>query len=206
MAMGITIIGAGGHAKVVAGSAIDAGYTIELVVDKDPGMKGKKLLGHLVGIQSTAMKENVHQAAIIAVGDNRTRQRLATDMHASDWVSVVHPKAYVHPSVKIGPGTLVCAGAIIQPDAEIGAHAIINTGAIVEHDTYVGDFAHVGPAAVLGGGVRVEEGAFVGLGVKVKPLMKVGAWSIVGVGAVVVGDVNPRATIIGNPARPMSRR
>lgn len=197
------ILGAGGHAKVVVATAEAAGFEIAAIYDEDDGKRGKALLGHAITVPTPAAGDwPKDAAAIIAIGDNRVRQRLAA-IHTLNWPAVVHPGAMVHPSVTIGPGTLVCAGVIIQPDAKIGAHAIINTGAIVEHDCRVGDYAHIGPAACLAGNVDIGEGAFVGAGTTVIPGIRVGAGAIVGAGAAIVTDIAPDAKVGGVPARPL---
>jgi acetyltransferase EpsM len=88
----------------------------------------------------------------------------------------------------------------VQVGAEIGAHTIINNGSGVGHDAQVGDFAHLAVSHV-GAESQVEEGAFLGIGSVVLPRLIVGAWAMVGAGAVVMADVPPGSTVIGNPAR-----
>ena len=78
--------------------------------------------------------------------------------------SLVHPSAWIAPSVSLSDGAQVMAGAIIQPDCEIGENSIINTGANIDHDCVVAGNVHIAPGATLCGGVRVGVGAFVGSG------------------------------------------
>lgn len=193
------IVGAGGHAKVVAATFLEAGRQIEAILDKDPSRQGAALLGHEILPQSGYSMDG--RTAILAIGDNKTRLRLASALRPGAWTSAVHPRAYVHPDAQLGVGTLVCAGAIVQPGAIIGDHVIINTGSIIEHDCVVGDFVHVAPAACLAGGAILEEGAFVGLKAGLLPAVRAGAWSTIGGGACVIEDVPPGATVVGVPAR-----
>jgi acetyltransferase-like isoleucine patch superfamily enzyme len=58
---------------------------------------------------------------------------------------------------------------------------------------------------VLAGGVTAARGAFVGAGAVCAPNVAIGANSVVGAGAVVVRDVPPDTTVIGNPARVLRR-
>ena len=44
-------------------------------------------------------------------------------------------------------------------------------------------------------------GAFIGAGAIVIPGKKIGAWSIVGAGAVVINDIPDGVVVVGNPAR-----
>ena len=199
----VAVIGAGGHAKVVVATLRMAGIEVVAVNDDATALRGRELGG--VPVRGPVAAAEVSTGAlVIAVGDNRTRRRLAEALGRAPgrrWANAVHPAAIVDPSVAIGPGAVVFAGAVVQTDARLGAHAIVNTGATVDHDCRVGDFAHVAPGVHLGGEVEVGEGAFLGIGCAVVPGIKIGAWATVGAGAVVVGDVEPGATVKGVPAR-----
>src|SRR5262249_19405674 len=146
---GVVILGAGGHAKVVIGTLQAAGHRVAAVLDDDGSRRGQTLLGlPLVGALAELAGTGETQA-VLAVGDNRVRERLARQFRNVAWVTAVHPSAYVHPSVSLGPGTLLFAGAVVQPDAVIGAHVIVNTRATVDHDCQVGDFVHLAPGVHL---------------------------------------------------------
>ncbi len=195
----VLVIGAGGHGKVVVGALLALGRGVAAVLDDDPATWGIRLLGVPVeGPIGERARPGV--AAVLGVGDNRARKRLAESLELA-WQSVVHPAAWVDPSVRIGAGALICAGAVIQPDARIGVHAIVNTGAAVDHDCAIGDFAHVAPGAALAGGVVVGEGALVGVGSAVAPGVAIGPWATLGAGSLARVDLAAGAVAAGVPAR-----
>jgi sugar O-acyltransferase (sialic acid O-acetyltransferase NeuD family) len=195
----VSVIGAGGHAKVVVATIRAAGCDVGFVLDDDPSLHGTQLLGAPITGPITA--DSLGDApVVIGVGDNRSRNELVRRLDAN-WVTVCHPGAVVHPTVSIGPGTVIFAGVVIQPDTRIGAHSIVNTGATVDHDCVLGDFVHIGPGTTLCGGVAVEQGALLGVGARVCPSLRIGAWSVVGAGAVCVANVPDAATVVGVPAR-----
>lgn len=197
------VFGAGGHGKVLLSTVLASHSPVGGLFDDDPQKQGRQILGvKVLGTIADAKKRDP-ACGILAVGDNRTRQLLAQELEGWEWLTLVHPSAYVHPSVRLGPGTVVFAGAVIQPDACIGAHAIINTGATVDHDCSVGDFVHIAPGAHLAGNVMIREGVLVGMGSVLLPGIKVGAWAVVGAGAVVVCDLPPHVKAVGVPARPL---
>lgn len=201
MSTAVAVIGAGGHAKVVIGTLQAAGYTVGGVFDDDPTKWGTEILGvPIIGAVQEITRTGLAQA-VIAIGDNAVRQKLARQWNDLRWVSVVHPHAWVHPSVEIGAGSVIFAGAVVQPEAKIGEHVIINTGATVDHECTVADFSHIAPGAHLAGRVVIEEGVFVGMGSSVIQGCRVGAWSIIGAGAVVVHDLPAHVTAVGLPAR-----
>ncbi len=200
----VAVIGAGGHAKVVIATLQAAGFAVTAVFDDASAKWGSELLGVPVrgAVAELAGLDGV--ALVIAIGDNAARAKMAARLgEGRPWVSVVHPGALVHPSVKLGPGTVVFAGAVVQPDTRIGAHAIVNTGASVDHDCRIGDFAHLAPGVRLAGGVEVGDGALLGIGSVVKPSLVVGAWTTVGAGGAVVNDLPGGITAAGVPAKPL---
>jgi len=195
----IVVVGAGGHAKVVIATVRAAGGDVIAVYDDDRARWGQQILG--VPIKGPVSGDEIGSTpAIIAIGNNRSRQAM-TERVQAQWVSVCHPNATVHPSVSLGPGTVVFAGVVIQPDATIGAHAILNTSASVDHDCIVGDFVHIGPGVSLCGGVTLDEGVLLGVGTKVAPNVEIGPWSTTGAGAVCVVDVARGTMVVGVPAR-----
>jgi sugar O-acyltransferase (sialic acid O-acetyltransferase NeuD family) len=199
----VVVVGAGGHAKVVISTLQAAGYTVTAAFDDDPAKRGQLLLGVPVKGATSELPDTYDVEAIVAIGSNPLRQQMALRFGQAVWVTVVHPAAYVHPSVKIGPGTVVFAGAVIQPGSVVGAHVIVNTGATIDHDCVVGEYVHLAPGVRLAGDVEVGQGAFVGIGSVVVPGIRIGEWATVGAGGVVVSDLPDGVTAVGIPAKPM---
>lgn len=205
----VVVIGAGGHGKVVVATLQAAGLEPSLVLDDAPALWGGAVLGVEIAGPTAELHRLGARRAVLAVGGNRARGDLAADLAAGgdvDWVTAVHPAAIVHPTVGLGPGTVVFAGAVLQPDTAIGAHAIVNTAASIDHDCRLGDLVHVAPGVRLAGGVEVGEGALLGIGCNVLPGLRIGAWATIGAGATVTGDVGDGWTVVGTPARRLAPR
>jgi len=198
------IVGAGGHAKVVIATARAAGYTDLALADDSEAARGATVLGVPVACGTREVLSDGSATAVLAIGSNETRRRLAEGARSA-FATVVHPAAIVDASVTLEPGTVVFAGTVIQPDTRLGAHAIVNTGASIDHDGAIGAFTHIAPGARLAGNVTLGTGVFVGIGAVVVPGITVGEWTTVGAGAAVVRDLPPRATAVGVPARVRSR-
>jgi sugar O-acyltransferase (sialic acid O-acetyltransferase NeuD family) len=196
----VYVLGCGGHAKVVVQTLRALGYGIAAVFDDDTFKCGKELLGIPVSGTTQCMADRPGVPAVIAIGDNAARRSIAARYDA-DWLTIVHPRAYVDPSAQLGPGTVVFAGAVVQAASRIGNHVIVNTSASVDHDCVIEDHVHIAPGVRLAGAVTIGSGTFVGLGAVVLPERRVGANSVVGAGAVVTRDLSDGVTAVGVPAR-----
>jgi len=194
------LIGAGGHAKVIADILVAAGRPPAAFLDDAP--QHNQILGITV-IKGLVLPEP-DSAVIIAIGDNVTREELARRYTVFD--IAIHPAGHISRDAEIGPGSVVMSGAVINAGARIGSHCIINSGAIIDHDCLISDFAHIAPGATLGGNVRVGVGSMVGLGASVIHGRAIGDHTIVGAGSTVVRDLPSFVVAIGSPARPVHER
>lgn len=195
------VLGAGGHSKVVISTIEACKTSIHGIFDDSlpvaASLNGINILGKISDLQAL----NTECDAIIAIGNNSSRKKISAKFNNVKWRTFVHPTAYVHPSVKLGAGVIVMAGAIIQPDSIIGDHVIINTGALIDHDCKIGNFVHIAPGCKLAGGVSVQELSFLGIGTTVIQSIQIGSNCMVGAGSVVVNDFVNNLKIFGIPAK-----
>lgn len=204
----ILILGAGGHGQVVADALMrmrDAGAQVNPLgyLDDAAAMQNQTPLGLPVLGRMADLARIAHDALIIGIGANTTRRNLFARLsqQGERFIVARHPQAVVAPDVRIGLGTMICAGVIINPGAVIGANVILNTGCTIDHHNSVGDHAHIAPGVHLGGDVQVGVGTLVGIGATVMPQRQIGAWSIVGAGALIHADLPSQAVAVGMPAR-----
>lgn len=203
-------LGAGGHAKVLVEILRLLGeYEIIGLLDPDAEKWRTQVLGIPVlgddDLLPALFAQGVREAFIGlgGVGDTRPRRLLYEKVlqHGFQVPSIIHPRAIISPSARIGPGANIMPGAIINTGVRLGQNVIVNTGAVIGHDCVIDDHVHIATGARLAGAVHVKEGAHIGLGACIRQCLTVGQNSLVGVGAVVVKDIIPGTVVVGVPAR-----
>lgn len=201
--MRLAILGASGHGKVVADTALAAGW--QDVVFFDDAWPEREANGRwsVVGdTQSLCERLDSFEGVVVGIGNNRIRLLKTRELSAAGapLVTIVHPHALVSPQVRLGAGSVVFAGAVVQVDSRLGDACIINTNASVDHDCRLADGVHVCPGVALAGLVSVGEASWIGIGASVKQLIQLGANVTVGTGAAVIHDVADGQTVVGVPA------
>ena len=188
----IFIYGAGGQGKVVI-DALEAGpraFAVGFVVDDNTKLHGETLRGHAITSADVIRKER----GVVAIGDNYIRMTLAS-RYRGNLISIVHPKVWIAPGVQIGEGTVVLAGAIIGSDARIGENVIVNTASSIDHDCVLEDGVHIAPGCHLCGNVRVGAYSLLGVGTVVKPGVRIGRKVFVHAGTRLSKDIPDGETV-----------
>lgn len=198
---GVYVLGGGAHGKVVVSTLLEAGWRIAGILDENQLLWGSSVMDIKVVGAFDILKDMEMPEAIIAIGANSVRKNIASRFDHVRWMTVIHPHAYVHPSVKLGHGTIIFAGSVIQPDVMIGDHCIVNSSCSIDHDCVIQNFVHCGPGTVLGSGVNLSEEAFMGISSSALPDVSIGARTIVGAGGVAIKGVPPDSLAIGVPAK-----
>ncbi len=196
--MRLLVVGAGGHAKVVIDAAAEAGFEIAGVIGI--ATDAPEILDHPVSQDREGV---LADGFIVAIGDNALRSRYFAEYRAAGLApaSVVHPSVILGSDVEIGAGTFIAAGVVINTGTRIAEDCILNTACTVDHDCVVDAHVHIGPQVALCGGVTLGEGVLLGAGSCASPRASVGAWSVIGAGAAVVGELPSHTVCVGVPAR-----
>lgn len=190
----VYLYGASGHAKVVLDIVKLAYYDVPCMIDDD------LQVNELAGLTVVHSAEGL-SPIIVTIGDCKIRRKIVERLGEQEYLTVVHPKAILADCVKLGLGTVVMAGVILNPYASVGNHCIINTGASLDHDVKIGDFVHIAPHCTICGEVEVGEGTWVGAGTTIIQGIRIGKNCFIGAGSVVVKDIPDGTLCYGNPCR-----
>ena len=206
----VLIIGAGGHAKVVADALIASGRQVLGLVAREPmgGMHSEVLPGlNVLGTDEVLRNYSPTELDLVnglgGIDCTGLRRRVQERLEAAGWhfSGVRHPAALVSQFADVSASVQLLAACVIQAGARIGVGSIVNTAAVVEHDCVLETYVHVAPRAVLCGNSRVGRNSHIGAGAIVRQGLELGPDTLVGAGAVVVKDFGGRGTLIGVPAK-----
>ncbi|MFC5588749.1 acetyltransferase [Sporosarcina soli] len=201
----IIMIGAGGHAAVLAETLIAQrrvimGYTA-------PREEKEFLNLPYLGTDNVIATYNPDEVELVlglgTITISSIRKSIFEQLKSKGYLftNVIHATAIVSPSVQIGNGIQIMAGAILQANASIADNTIINTGSIVDHDCIIGSHVHLAPGSTLSGGVRIGESCHIGAGASIIQGIAIGAETMVGAGSVVVKNIEDKKTVYGVPAK-----
>lgn len=167
---------------------------------------GYKILG-TDGLAGELYKEYADFPVIISPDSPAMRIRLVEyyKIIGYRFTGLISPKANISESAQIGAGVIIQDGVNVSSASLVGDFVKLNTYANVMHDVVVRDWVTVAPNAVLLGRVCIGEATYIGANSTVLAEKNVGRNAVIGAGAVVTKDVGDGITVVGNPARPLSK-
>lgn len=208
----VAVYGAGGFAREVAWLAQECGYRVCCLIEDEPAVTG----GSLNGVPILSLDETVSRfpsaAVAPAIGRPATREIVAgrARSRGRDFATLVHPRTEKSERVVLGAGVIICAGTILTTDIVVGDHVHLNIGCTIGHDVELGDYATLAPGVHVSGAVKIGRRAYIGTGAVIingtrhDPLT-IGDDAVVGAGACVTRSVPAATTVVGVPARPITK-
>lgn len=204
----IVIIGAGGFGREVAWlieriNKVTPTWVIQGFIDDNEKLWGTyeddyKVLGGCDYLRNCG-----EIFAVCAVGSAKIREKIVKKLQNCNvkFATLIDPSVIVSDRVKIGVGTIICAGTIVTVDVKIGNHVIINLDCTIGHDDVIEDFVTIYPSANVSGNVVIGNTTELGTGMQIIQGKKITENTIIGAGAVVVKDCVEKGTYVGNPAK-----
>lgn len=197
----VVILGAGGHAKVIADIINKSGDEVVGFLDDNLDIQNniiylnKKVLG-----TTNDIDKYKDYYFVIGIGNNKIRKKLA-EKYNLKWYTAIHPNAVIGNNVTIGEGSVIMPGVVINTGTSIGSHCIINTSSSIDHDNVIENFVHISPGSHLCGTVKVGEESWICAGVTVINNINIISNCIIGAGSVVLKSIEKSGTYVGIPAK-----
>ncbi len=205
------IIGAGGMGRELYCALRRHGHDPYGFIDDSPSAENLERLARLgsrhLGPVDACL--TLRKPYFVAIGNSATRAQIDQRLRAAGVITApafIDPSAVLGQDIVVGEGSIICANATVTTNVRIGRCVIINNGCSVSHDVTLGDHATLAPLCSVCGHATIENGAELGTSVSVLPRRKIGAWAMLGAGAVVTRDILPRSVAVGVPARAIKIR
>lgn len=205
------IIGAGGFGREIVWlteriNEVNPTWNIRGFIDDDESLCGSVLNGYAVLGSCDYLRSIEYEYWVICAVANAAMRKKIIDkilcFTCIKFATLIDPDAKIsRHNVSIGEGSIICAGSILTVDIRIGRHNIVNLDCMVGHDAVLKDFVTLYPSVNISGNVMVDEVVEIGVGAQIIQGKKIGRDTIIGAGAVVVKDMPPGCTAVGNPAR-----
>ncbi len=209
----ITVFGARGHSLLILRGLEQqwlGRVRIRALIDDIENGFPHPILGVPVISSDDRQRSFAELPVLLTVTNPGLRRRVVDRLQAegATLATACNPDAvHVDPSARFGPGTVCMPWTRIGPGVTSQACAIILASAI-GHDVEIGPFSSLAGEVLVSGHVRI------GSDVNIAPRavisngyrdrwLSIGDGAEIGVGAVVLGNVAPRARLIGNPAMPI---
>jgi sugar O-acyltransferase (sialic acid O-acetyltransferase NeuD family) len=115
--------------------------------------------------------------------------------------TIIHPTASVSRFARLGQGVVILPHVTIASGVQMGNHIIVLPNSIVSHDDLIGDYTCIAGGVCISGGVTVGASCYLGTNASIRGNIRVGDYSLIGMGSVVLNDVPENTVVVGNPAR-----
>lgn len=193
----IVIVGASGFGREIAWviervNQVRPQWEIAGFCDDDPSTAVKvAATAPFLGSVAEVVSHPEGRCYICAIGNNLIRKRLMEQFAAAGWeaVTITDPTAVVASKVEIGVGSYVGVHSVVSTGAQLGQGCIVNHNATVGHDVIAADYVQICPGVSVSGGCDLGEGALLGSNSCTIPGKKMGAWSTLGAGSVLLSEL-----------------
>jgi sugar O-acyltransferase (sialic acid O-acetyltransferase NeuD family) len=116
-------------------------------------------------------------------------------------LSIVHPDNFIGNDVKIGKGVFIGPQSYIGQNSTIGNFCFIHSQCYIARDCSIEDFSYLAPKVYLGAEVKIEKLVYLGINALIKERLSINAHSIIGMGSIIVKDVEQKAVYYGEKSK-----
>lgn len=123
----------------------------------------------------------------------------------------------IRENVEIGEDSIIGRNVMVENNTRIGSRVTVQTGSYITADMIIEDDVFIGPCISTSNdkymgegnyqhaGPIIKKGAKIGNNATLLPGIIIDEMAVIGAGAVVVKNVGKNETIVGNPAKPISK-
>lgn len=118
------------------------------------------------------------------------------------FINLIHPTAIAPKGYcKIGHGVMLSPLSQLSPDTTVSDNCLLLPNSFLGHNSFMDEFSSLATNSVVGAHVHIGKGVHVGSNATIRETVKIGDFSFIGMGAVVLDDVPANSVVVGNPAK-----
>lgn len=202
------IIGAGTYGEVYLAYLQEAGVDVVGFLDDDPKYEGTEVRGVPVlgGVSSLETLKETHgvEAVYCPLGNNILRVKFLKYARnlGYETPNYIHPSVIISPNVTIGEGVYILLGSHIMPHTVIKDFVMISMNVNVAHHNILEEGVFLSTGCNFGASIHAHKYAYCGIASTIMTgLHELGEDCLIGAGAVVIRDVEPKAVMAGVPVK-----
>lgn len=197
---------------IILGTGVHAQEMVEIVERVNQVSPRFNLLG-MVGTDPLQIGQELNGAPVLGLPGDLHRYPYAVyvpsiveldsmgEIPPERLVSLIDPSAVISRTATIGRGCVIYPHAFVGLNAHIDDLVFCLAGCVINHDDHIMTRNVLTTGVQLAGSVTIEPGCYLGQSCTIRQYVTVGHHSLIGMGAVVVKDVEPNSVMVGNPAR-----
>lgn len=204
----VAFIGSGDLANLMRQYLLEEGYDVIGAFDdieKIGTIKNAlKILGKTTDVKKM-YDANQFDFLVIAIGYTKMSLRKNYFEHFQKleipFLTFIHHKAFVAPTSKIGQGSIILPGTIIDQQVYLQENVFVHIGCCISHDTIIGRHTYLSPSVSIAGFVNIGECCFLGIRSTIIDRIRIHDTVVLGGGAVVIHDILESGVYFGVPAK-----
>lgn len=206
----IVIIGGVGNGTVIASTIEDCkdrNIDIECVGflnDIETEISGYPVLGKIQNNDWKKLPDDyLFIWALSTVKKNPERCKILESLNIpiNRFATIIHPTAVVSKKAELGYGVVIMPLSHVGPNVILGNHTQMYAQSFIGHDSKTEEFAFMASNSKVSSSVLVGYGSHLGINCSIREKVNIGKFAVVGMGAVVVKDVEDFDIVVGNPAK-----
>lgn len=174
-------------------------------LDDSPKLINEKINGYKVLGQ---IKDSINYKDayfVCCIGSSKIRKKIISELEEINpdikFATLVDPSVELSNLVKIGDGSIICAGTILTVNIKIENHVIVNLNSTIGHDTIINNYVTIYPGVNLSGNCNIGEATELGTNSSIIQGISIDENNIVGAGSVLINDFYSGNTIVGVPGK-----
>ena len=141
---------------------------------------------------------------LLGIGDPIIRKKITDSFPENvEYVTYIdkHARILDKETIKIGKGSVICAGTVLTTNINIGDFSQINLNSTIGHDCNIGKFLTTAPGVHINGNTNIGNLNYYGANTALREKINIVDNVIIGMNSNVIKNITTPGVYVGNPLR-----